>query len=180
MSDFIDSDLPLPQIVIILGVLLFIIIYNLCLGSGTKISLSLCLPVMIHTWMFTWYRWEGESWEETQQQFDLNFRASNQVDWITSLSLRLHSYWGSLKSRKIPPTERGDLKRSWIYRTPCPTQQRRHYLFVLIESDHLSPKFLPFFFIACRVSNLGGLKFVPCFKNNIPKQTWWIRGDISF
>lgn len=39
---------------------------------------------------------------------------------------------------------------------------------------------LPFFFIACRVSNLGGVKFVPSFKNNIPKQTWWIRGDISF
>lgn len=37
-----------------------------------------------------------------------------------------------------------------------------------------------FFFIACRVSNSGGVKFVPCFKNNIPKQTWWIRGDISF
>lgn len=39
---------------------------------------------------------------------------------------------------------------------------------------------LPFFFIACRVANLGGVKFVPCFKNKIPKQTLWIRGDISF
>lgn len=119
MSDFIDSDLPLPQMLWLFCGFCYLL-YNLCLGSGTKISLSLCLPVMNHTWMFTWYRWEGESWEETQQQFDLNFRASNQVDWITSLSLRLHSYWGSLKSRKIPPTERGDLKRLWIYRTPCP------------------------------------------------------------
>lgn len=32
-------------------------------------------------------------------------------------SLKLLSYWGNLKTRKIPLTERGDLKSSWIYRT---------------------------------------------------------------
>lgn len=32
-------------------------------------------------------------------------------------SLKLLSYWGNLKTRKIPLTERRDLKSSWIYRT---------------------------------------------------------------
>lgn len=32
-------------------------------------------------------------------------------------SLKLLPYWGNLKTRKIPLTERGDLKSSWIYRT---------------------------------------------------------------
>lgn len=97
------------------------LLYNLCLGSGTKISLSLCLPVMIHTWMFTWYRWEGESWEETQRQFDIHILFRPLIRSIglhhgKIQSLKLLSYWGNLKTRKIPLTERGDLKSSWIYR----------------------------------------------------------------
>lgn len=94
-------------------------------------------------------------------------------------SLKLLSYWGNLKTRKIPLTERGDLKSSWIYRTrPLHNKGSTISLYLLNLTISLWNSF--FFVIACRVSNSGGVKFVPCFKNNIPKQTWWIRGDISF
>lgn len=94
-------------------------------------------------------------------------------------SLKLLSYWGNLKTRKIPLTERGDLKSSWIYRTLRSTTKEALSLCTYWIWPSLS-EILFFFFIACRVSNSGGVKFVPCFKNNIPKQTWWIRGDIWF
>lgn len=95
-------------------------------------------------------------------------------------SLKLLSYWGNLKTRKIPLTERGDLKSSWIYRTRRSTTKEALSLCTYWIWPSLSEILFFFFFIACRVSNSGGVKFVPCFKNNIPKQTWWIRGDISF
>lgn len=95
-------------------------------------------------------------------------------------SLKLLSYWGNLKTRKIPLTERGDLKSSWIYRTRRSTTKEALFLCTYWIWPSLSEIQFFFFFIACRVSNSGGVKFVPCFKNNIPKQTWWIRGDISF
>lgn len=142
-------------------------------------------------WVYLWWITPG-CLPDTGEKGKAERRRSSSLTYIFRLlirsiglhhckvpSLRLLSYWGSLKSRKIPLTERGDLKRSWIYRTPCPTTKEALSLCTHWIWPSLS-EILPFFFIACRVSNLGGVKFVPCFKNNIPKQTLWIIGDISF
>lgn len=142
-------------------------------------------------WVYLWWFTPG-CLPDTGEKGKAERRRSSSLTYIFRLlirsiglqhskipSLRLLSYWGSLKSRKIPPTERGDLKSLWIYRTPCPTTKETLSLCTHWIWPSLS-EILPFFFIACRVSNLGGVKFVPSFKNNIPKQTLWIRGDISF
>lgn len=143
-------------------------------------------------WVYLWWITPG-CLPDTGEKGKAERRRSSSLTYIFRLlirsiglhhrkipSLRLLSHWGNLKSRKIPPTERGDLKNSWIYRTPCPPTTKEtlslctHWIWPSLS------EILPFFFIACRVSNLGGVKFVPSFKNNIPKQTLWIRGDISF
>lgn len=175
MSDFIDSDLPLPQIVIILWDLLFVI--KLVFRKWNQIIIEFTCDeshLDIYLIQVRKGKLRGDAAAVWPYIFRLLIRSIG-LHHCKVPSLRLLSYWGSLKSRKIPPTERGDLK-SW---TPCPTTKETlsfctHWIWPSLS------EILPFFFIACRVSNLGGVKFVPCFKNNIPKQTWWIRGDISF
>lgn len=142
-------------------------------------------------WVYLWWITPG-CLPDTGEKGKAERRRSSSLTYIFRLlirsiglhhrkipSLRLLSHWGNLKSRKIPLTERGDLKRSWIYRTPCP-HNKGHTISLYSLNLTISLRNSSFFLYRLQGVKYKRCEICVCFKNNIPKQTLWIRGDISF